>query len=288
MKRPIVLPKESRITKLLLLQYHSNLFFHQNHETVVNEIRQKFYVPRLREVLKRTRKSCQMCKIKKAHPVPPQMANLPNARLATRFVPFSLVGIDFFGPLKVTVGRRTEKRWGVLFTCLTVRAIHIEVASSLDTNARILCIQNFIADRGPVKEFHSDCGTNFKGADNELQREIEKIDAERLQSEFTTPYTKWIFNPPASPHMGGSWERLIRSVKSAMDELMPTRTPKEDMLRNVFKQIQNVINSRPLTYVPLDGAEDKALTPNHFIKLSSNGQKPPCEIELDGSYLRES
>lgn len=286
-KRPIVLPRESRITKLLLSEFHSE-FFHQNHETVVNEVRQRFYIPRLRVILKKTRKDCQMCKIKKAHPIPPQMADLPKARLATRFVPYSYVGIDFFGPLFVTVGRHTEKRWGVLFTCLTIRAIHIEIAPGLDTNSCILCIQNFIADHGPVIEFHSDCGTNFKGSDNVLQEEISKIDPVRLQTEFTTTYTKWIFNPPASPHMGGSWERLIRTVKSAMYEVMPTRTPKEDMLRNLLKQIQNVVNSRPLTFIPLDVEGDEALTPNHFIKLSSNGSKPSCEIELDGPYLRES
>ncbi|XP_037048500.1 uncharacterized protein LOC119082957 [Bradysia coprophila] len=286
-KRPIALPKNGRITELLLTEYHSK-FFHQNHETVVNEVRQKFYIPRLREVLKRIRKNCQSCKIKKAHPIPPQMADLPQARLATRFIPFSFVGIDFFGPIYVSVGRRREKRWGVLFTCLTIRAVHIEIASGLDTNSCILCIQTFVADRGPVVEFHSDWGTNFKGSNNELQEEIKKIDFERLQTEFTSTYTKWIFNPPASPHMGGSWERLIRSVKSSINEIMPTRTPKEDMLRNLMKQVQNVINSRPLTFIPLDVEEDEALTPNHFIRLSSNGLKPPCEIELDGAYLRRS
>lgn len=206
------------------------------------------------------------------------MANLPEARLAVRLVPFSYVGIDFFGPMYVTVGRHKEKRWGVLFTCLTLRTIHIEIASGLDTNSCILCIQNFVADHGPVIEFHSDCGTNFIGTDNLLQQEMSKIDPERLQTEFTTTYTKWIFNPPASRHMGGSWERLIGVVKSAIDGIIPTRNPKEDMLWNLLKQIQNVVNSRPLTYIPLDVEEDEALTPNHFVKLSSNGSKPPCEM----------
>lgn len=287
-KRPIVLPKESRITKLLLLEYHDK-FCHRNDETVVNEVRQKFYIPYLRATFKKARNSCQWCKIKKAHPSPPQMADLPMSRLATRFAPYSFVGIDFFGPMYVAVGRnRKEKRWGVLFTCLTIRAIHIEIASGLDTNSCMLCINNFIADHGPIIEVHSDCGTNFKGVDNELGRELAKIDPERLMTEFTTPYTKWIFNPPASPHMGGSWERMIQLVKSAMDAVMPTRTPREDMLRNVFKQIQNVVNSRPLTYIPLDFDEDEALTPNHFLKLSSNGSKLPCEIKVSGRYLRES
>lgn len=143
------------------------------------------------------------------------MADLPPARLSVGFRPFSFVGVNFFGPMKVLIGRQIEKRWGVIFTCLlSIRAIHIEIASSLDTNVCILCINNFVAERSQVIEFHSDCGTNFIGANNELQRELQKIDKDQLGTEFTTTYTKWIFNPPSAPHMGGVYERLIGIVKS--------------------------------------------------------------------------
>lgn len=287
-KRPIVLPNDSRITQLLIQHYHSK-FYHQYHETVINEIRQRFYIPRLRTTLKKVKRNCQMCKVKKAHIMEPQMADLPPARLSVGFRPFSFVGIDFFGPMKVLIGRREEKRWGVLFTCLTIRAIHIEIASSLDTNSCIMCINNFIAEKGQVIEFHSDCGTNFVGANNELEEELQKIDKDRLETEFTSRYLKWSFNPPSAPHMGGSWERLIGIVKVGIEEVMQmTRIPKEEVLRNVLKEIQNVVNSRPLTFIPLEVEEDEALTPNHFLLGCSNGLKPPCRLELDGVYLRQS
>lgn len=300
-KRPIVLPKDGRITKLLVQHYHAK-YYHQNHQTVINEIRQRFYIPRLRVVVNKVRNDCQMCKVKLVKTMEPQMADLPQARLATFAKPFSYVGVDYFGPMKVMIGRRTEKRWGVLFTCLTIRAIHIELVSSLNTNSCIMAIGNFIADRGEVIEFHSDCGTNFTGSDNELKkeevdfwisndelkRELAKIDPERLQTEFTSRYTNWFFNPPSAPHMGGSWERLIRSVKSGIYYILPSRTPKEEILRNALKEIQNVVNSRPLTFIPLEVEEDEALTPNHFLHGSSNGMKPPCQLDVDGEYLRSA
>lgn len=177
-KGPIVLPKDSRITKLLIHHYHVK-YFHKNHGTVINEIRQRFSIPHIRVVLKKVRRSCQMCKVRLAKIMEPQMANLPPARIASNFRVFSFVGVDYFGPMFVKVGRRNEKRWGVLFTCLTIRAIHIEIASSLDTNS---CIENFVYDHGPVIEFHSHCGTNFKGSDNVLKKEIEKIDKARRTS----------------------------------------------------------------------------------------------------------
>ncbi|GBP90199.1 hypothetical protein EVAR_49723_1 [Eumeta japonica] len=56
--------------------------------------------------------------------------------------------VDYFGPLEVTVGRRREKRWAALFTCLTTRAVHMEVASSLSADSMIMALRRFMARRG--------------------------------------------------------------------------------------------------------------------------------------------
>lgn len=275
--RPIMLPKEHRITYLLLQSYHRR-YHHHNHETVVNEIRQIYYIPHLRTILKKTIRSCQKCKNAAVTPQPPEMADLPKARLNAFSRPFTCVGVDYFGPMKVKVGRRQEKRWGVLFTCLTVRAIHLEIAHSLTTDSCIMCIRNFIARRGIPEEIHSDNGTNLKGADRELREELRNVDQVRIQEKFTSPVTEWIFNPPVAPHMGGSWERLVGSVKKILLETMPTRTPSDELLRCVLTVAENVVNSRPLTYIPVEAENTEALTPNHFLIGSSNGTQPPGEF----------
>ncbi|KAL1255444.1 hypothetical protein QQF64_013505 [Cirrhinus molitorella] len=72
-------------------------------------------------------------------------------------------GMDCFGPLIVKFGRRNEKRWGILFKCLTTRAVHIEVLTSLDTDSFLMSLKRFISRRGKPAELLSDQGTNFKG-----------------------------------------------------------------------------------------------------------------------------
>lgn len=134
----IILPQNHYITFLLVRSYHEN-FHHCLHEATISRIKAKYYIPKLRVVYKNVRAKCQQCKNQSATPQPPLMASLPAARLASFERPFTYVGIDFFGPLLVVVGRHKEKRWGILFTCLTIRAIHIEVAHSLDTSS---CIMN--------------------------------------------------------------------------------------------------------------------------------------------------
>lgn len=68
--------------------------------------------------------------------------------------------------MTVTVGRRQEKRWVALFTCMASRAVHLEIAADLSSDSCILCIKNFINLRGVPVKIRSDNGTNFVGADN--------------------------------------------------------------------------------------------------------------------------
>ena len=141
------------------------------------------------------------------------------------------------------VGRRREKRWGVVFTCLTVRAIHIEVAQSLDTSSCVMAIRNFIARRGTPREFFSDNGTNFVGAERELREAIKEVDADEFIRIFTTATTTWNFNTPSAPHMGGAWERMVRSIKSVLYKIMPSRLPNDETLRSMMAEVENIINT---------------------------------------------
>ncbi|XP_055528101.1 uncharacterized protein LOC129728164 [Wyeomyia smithii] len=110
---PAILPRKHRVTVLLIDHYHRE-FLHGNDETVHNEIRQRYFVPRLRTTIRTVAGLCQYCKVKKAAPSSPQMAPLPKIRLTPFIRPFTYVGVDYFGPLEVKIGRNTVKRWCVV------------------------------------------------------------------------------------------------------------------------------------------------------------------------------
>lgn len=101
------------------------------------------------------------------------MADLPPDRLNIE-PPFTYIGLDVFGPWAVTTrctrgGQANSKRWAVLFTCMSTRAVHIELIEAMDTSSFLNALRRFFAIRGPAKQIRSDCGTNFKGACKELQ-----------------------------------------------------------------------------------------------------------------------
>ncbi|XP_037030375.1 uncharacterized protein LOC119070165 [Bradysia coprophila] len=289
-RRPIILDRNHFVTRLIVDSYHRK-YRHLHHQTVLNEIRQKFWIPKLRVVVNSIRDNCQKCKNSAAIPRIPEMGSIPEARLAVFTRPFTFTGVDYFGPLYVIVNRGTQKRWGALFTCMTTRAIHLEIAHSMDTSSCIMAIRNFEGRKGTPRKYFSDHGTNFHGANNvftaELALELAKLDYEKIREEFVTSETSWSFNPPKGAHMGGVWERMVGIVKVCLDEVLTVRYPTDEMLKSLFVEVERIVNSRPLTYVSLAHPDDEVLTPNHFIFGSSNGTKPPGEF-IDADLLRQN
>jgi hypothetical protein len=162
-KYPVILPNKHRLTNMIIADLHHQ-YNHQGLETVVNEVRQKNHVSSLRSLVKKVFEECQMCKNNKASPRMPELVNLPNCRLQPYMYLFSKTEVDYFGPMEVTVCRSKEKRYVVIFTCMSTRAIHLELAGSLSTDSCIMAIRRFISRRNQPLELYSDNGTNFKGA----------------------------------------------------------------------------------------------------------------------------
>ena len=142
------------------------------------------------------------------------MANLPSIRLKAQLPPFSYVGVDYFGPLKVKRFRKTENRYGCLFTCLVTRAIHIEVAHTLETDSYIMALRRMIAKRGKPRGFLSDNGTNFVGADRELRDCLDNWNKGEIQDEMAQEAIEWHFNPPAAT----SFWRCLGAIGTVLQE----------------------------------------------------------------------
>lgn len=100
------------------------------------------------------------------------MPDLPSDRL-TQTPPFCYIGVDVFGPWSIVSrktrgGQASSKRWTVLFTCLCIRAVHIELVEEMSSSAFINALRRFVVTRGNAIETRSDRGTNFTGSCEEL------------------------------------------------------------------------------------------------------------------------
>ena len=152
----------------------------------------------------------------------------------------------------------------VLSVHMSVRAVHIEVVPKIDTDSCLNAIMRFIARRGKPSTMISDKGTNFVGAEREFAEYVAAWNKERIEEHLIQQGIRWKFNPPAAPHFGGVWERLIRSCKKAMYAVLGNRSVTEDVLSTTMCIVEQTMNARPLTSVSSDANDLEALTPNHF------------------------
>ena len=96
------------------------------------------------------------------------MADVPEDRISTE-PPFTCVQLDMLGPFTVKQYRKEMKRYGIIFTCLSSRAVHLKVVQNMETDSLIQPLRRFIARRGNIRLIRCDNGTNFVGAKSELQ-----------------------------------------------------------------------------------------------------------------------
>ena len=101
------------------------------------------------------------------------MADLPMDRLTQDQPPFTSVGVEYFSPFQLRRGRSLAKRYGNFFTCLAIRAAHIKVSHSLETDSFLLALRRLTEREDQVKEIPSDNGTNFLSGEEELRRSIK-------------------------------------------------------------------------------------------------------------------
>ena len=216
------------------------------------------------------------------------MADLPTTRVKAGDPPFTYTGMDYFGPFEIKHGRTTRKRYGVIFTCMNSRAVHLEIAETMDTSSCINAIRRFVCRRGQVKEMTSDNGSNLCGADRE--QAIQEFDQEKINTWASNRGITWKYNPPGASHHGGVWERLIRSVQKILQALLREQHVKvarsEEQLHTLMCEVENTMNSRPLTRLTDDPSDLEVITPNHLLQMRNHEYVPPGRFTEEDKYCR--
>ena len=231
-------------------------------------------------------KQCVLCRKLLSGVLHQKMSDLPEDRLE-RAPHFTYCGVDFFCTWTIKEGRKELKRYGILFTCMGCRAIHLETVITMETNSSIDALRGFLSIRGPIRQLRSDQGTNLVGAKNELERALSEIDDTQVQQfllEQGCDYFRFNMNVPSASHMGGSWERHIRTVRSILSSLRNEAgfQLNDESLRTLMCEAAAIVNSCPLIVGRLyDATSLEPLTPNHLLTLKSKVILPP-----QGEFLR--
>ncbi len=136
----IVLDPSHPITKLLIKDFDHRLL-HAGPDRVFSELRRTYWILRGRQAVKKHQRKFTECVKWRQKPAVPRMADLPSACLRLFNPPFWSTGVDCFGPYHIKIGRRHEKRWGIVFKCLTTRCVHLDLLCNMDTDYFLLALK---------------------------------------------------------------------------------------------------------------------------------------------------
>lgn len=270
-RHPLVLPQKDRLTELIIEEEHIRLL-HAGCQAVLSSLRQRFWPISGRNVVRKIIHKCVKCFRAKPLSLTYKMSNLPRARIEQAH-PFQTCGVDFAGPFQVKEGttrnQKFVKTYICIFVCFVTKALHIELASNLTTEAFLNCLSRFIARRGKCQHIHSDNGTNFVGAAREL-KELQNLLNKMEQNAVIQTFLKkemitWHFIPPHAPNFGGLWESAVKSTKFHMKRVFGESRLTYEEFYTVLTKIEACLNSRPISPISEDPNDLSALTPGHFL-----------------------
>lgn len=281
---PVIIPK-GHVARLLIHHFHEKTY-HQGRHITEGSIRSHgYWIIGCKKMVSSVIYQCVLCKKLRGKPLQQRMADLPADRLSPG-PPFTSVGVDVFGPWQI-VTRRTrggvvnDKRWAVLFTCLTSRAVHIEVLENMTSSCFLNALRRFISLRGSVQTFRSDRGTNFVGAADEMRADVINVEDNSFRRdlrELNNPTCVWSFNAPHASHMGGVWERAIGIARRILDGIFLKKGYRDlthEVLCTFMAEVCAIMNSRPIAVLDTDANDPLVLTPNLLLTQKQNGVNQP-------------
>ena len=191
---PIIVPRKSGVTRLIVKFYHERGSHAVGTNHTLSLLSARFWVMQGREEIRDWERECCECRKRKAKAAKRIMAPLPKIRLKLPLRAFARTAVDFAGPF-VTIqgrGKKRAKRYLCLFTCLTSRAVHLEMAYGLDTDSFLNAFYRMANWRGLPEEMISDKGTNFVGAERELRELVKQLDQDKIEKSAATKASRGI------------------------------------------------------------------------------------------------
>ena len=282
----ILLPANHPFTRLYISYLHYS--DHAGIETTLAKLQSRFWVPGAIKIIKSIKKKCVYCR-KLSETISGQsMGQVSNERMKPS-PPFFHTATDLFGPLTIkdSVRRRIHgKCYGVIFVCLSSRAMYLDIVENYSTDAFLGALKRFVSIRGFPSTLHSDNGTQLTCANKQLRDVTKNFDMKEVCKFGSNEGMTWSFNKAGdAPWLNASCESLLRLVKKGLLKSMGDSVLTFAELQTVMFEVSNLLNSRPIGRKPGNSIDEGSyLCPNDFLLGRNNSSAPRGTFDLKSNY----
>ena len=279
-KHPAILPAKEPIVRKYLMAVHK-AYTHAGPATLLSIVRSKFWLMSGLAETKSVTHECA-CYLLRAEAFRQIVAPLLYERVHPS-PPFTFVGMDNFGPISYFDEKKpAQKAYGLIFTCCSTRAVHIELVKRLDTICFVNGLKRMIARRGIMKVIFCDNAQTFRHTRDEIQKLYRNIDLRKVRTLFQSlpDPIEFRMNPARAPHWGGHYERMIWSVKKALKSVLGKAKVDFDTLQTVLCQTEAIVNSRPLAQLSSSPLDPSTITPAQLV-IGRNLMSLPDNLTRD-------
>ena len=292
-KHPPILSGKDHLTSLVFVTMHIALG-HCGPSLLLSATGNRMHVVDARRLTRTTCKSCITCRKVTARTEAQMMGQLPHQRVHPSPA-FTITGVDCAGPFTLKKGHTRKpvlvKAYIAIFVCFSSKATHIEIVSDLTTEAFLACLRRFVARRGLPQEIHSDNGTNFRGAKNDLNDLYQFLKSNTtlsaINSYLLSQRIQWHCIPERASHFGDLWEAAVKSTKHHLQRIVGTQRLTYEEFSTITIQVESCLNSRPLTTLTSHSVDGiSALTPGHFLIGRELRAYPETLITMEPSLLK--
>ena len=240
----------TRLARLIVRHFHKE-DHRRTPSDIVARTRRVAWIPRCLPLAKSEVKSCMYCRIKKKQMEVQVMGSLPEGRIEST-APFLTTCLDLFGPISCRgLGggvRKPMKAYGVIFGCLSTKAVRILATTGYSTKQFLVAYWKFVGNQGAPAVIVSDHGTQLvSAAKKQADPDATDINWDQVIGLASRSGTKWTFTEKGCPWRNGTAEAVVKLVKATLGHQLQSHVSLDwSELDSLFSQVANIINNRPL------------------------------------------
>ncbi|KHJ86527.1 hypothetical protein OESDEN_13717, partial [Oesophagostomum dentatum] len=244
---PIFIAPNTDLSRKIIYEAHG--IYHKGIGNTMSEVRQRYWIPKLRQQVRKLVQNCVECRRLNGFPYSyPETTELPSRRVVKGRT-FQHIGLDFFDLPSIKDGNDEVKLYGCIFTCTTTRLIHLELVKSMSTTDFLNALRRFFSRRGVPDTITCDNAPTFLLTAQILATTADTTTENPVTVKIASHEIRWYHITPYAPWQGGFYERLIKSIKHSLYKaLRAVDISTFDNMMTILTEIEACLNSRPLTY----------------------------------------